>query len=147
MVFVGAARGSGKNLLIGYGDFPPRSLGQIQNLLGSDWKSLPVGRSLAGGQGHVGPLFLQLLEETTTWQQDTMGLMRIQGAELPVFFHNSLLLSRLNTSINLIDKGPTNYSKAYLSLFFFCCLGIYKSVICTWIMIFFKLRYWYVTLY
>lgn len=47
------------------------------------------------------------------------GFNENTGAELPVFFHNSLLLTRLNMSINLIDKGPLNYSNAYLSLFFF----------------------------
>lgn len=40
------------------------------------------------------------------------------GAELSVFFLNSLLLNRLNTFINPIDNGPPKGSNAYLFLFF-----------------------------
>lgn len=148
MVFIKAVRGSGKNLLMGYKDFPPRSLVQTQNLLVSDWKSLPVGRSLAGGQGHVGAVFLQLLEETTTWQEATMGSMRIQELNYQFSF-KQLVTYQVKHVYQFNRKGPTKLFQCIsLSFFSFVVLvHTHQLFICTWVMIFFKLRCWYVTLY
>ena len=82
-----------------------------------------------GGRDLLAPIPAASSERSDNMAGGYCGVNENTGADPPGFFLNSLSLTRLNTSINLVGNGWPKDSSTYLFFFFFCCLGIHTTVI------------------